>query len=202
MLHDDNTAGQTFELYGPKEYSTAEIAELVDREIIKHRRHLNVPKKLLKPMAHYLNKYLWWHTMSPDEVEREFIDQHIDPTAKTFKDLGIEPAELSNLTFHYLVCLTIVAIFQLLTKCRKHTEAHHSTTCRRRRSRRDGRRRSTCMFSMTSRAVHTRLFRLSSYTLLSFYIPIIYRPSASLRAPRCLAQACPSQPVPNIGTNT
>ena len=105
MLHDDTTAGQTFELYGPKNYSTAEIAELVDREIVKHRRHLNIPKAVLKPMAYYLNKLLWWHTMSADEVEREFIDQEVDPTAKTFKDLGIdETADLADLTFHYLVC--------------------------------------------------------------------------------------------------
>lgn len=103
MLHDDTTASETFELYGPKNYSTAEIAELVDREIIKHRRHINLPKAVLKPAAYWLNKLLWWPTLSADEVEREFIDQKIDPTAKTFKDLGIEPAELSNLTFHYLV---------------------------------------------------------------------------------------------------
>jgi NADH dehydrogenase (ubiquinone) 1 alpha subcomplex subunit 9 len=103
MLEDDNTASQTYELYGPRNYSTAEIAELVDKEIIKQRRHFNVPKRLLKPFAYYLNKYLWWHTLSADEVEREFMDQVIDKKAKTFKDLGIEPAELSNLTFHYLV---------------------------------------------------------------------------------------------------
>lgn len=106
MLHDDSTAGQTFELYGPKNYSMAEIAELVDREIIKRRRHINVPKTLLKPFAYYMNKLLWWNVGSADEIEREFIDQKIDPTAKTFKDLGIEPAELENLTFHYLVCPT------------------------------------------------------------------------------------------------
>ncbi|EHA18511.1 NADH-ubiquinone oxidoreductase 40 kDa subunit, mitochondrial [Aspergillus awamori] len=103
MLHDDSTVGQTFELYGPKNYSTAEIAELVDREIVKHRRHVNVPKAILKPLAHYLNKFLWWPTISADEVEREFIDQVIDPNAKTFKDLDIEPVELSTLTFHYLL---------------------------------------------------------------------------------------------------
>lgn len=111
MLHDDTTAGETFELYGPKNYSTAEIAELVDREIIKHRRHLNVPKFLLKPAAYYINKLLWWHAMSGDEVEREFINQKIDPDAKTFKDLGMEPAELSNLTFHYLVGRLVWLIF-------------------------------------------------------------------------------------------
>lgn len=107
MLEDDTTAGQTYELYGPTNYSTAEIAELVDREIIKRRRHINVPKLLLKPVAEALNRVLWWHTMSGDEIEREFIDQVIDPSAKTFKDLGIEPAELASLTFHYLVSVAI-----------------------------------------------------------------------------------------------
>ncbi|RFU24223.1 hypothetical protein B7463_g12121, partial [Scytalidium lignicola] len=102
MCYDDSTASQTYELYGPKNYSTAEIAELVDREIIKHRRHINVPKAILKPVAEILNQALWWPTLSADGVEREFIDQKIDPTAKTFGDLGIEPAELSSLTFHYL----------------------------------------------------------------------------------------------------
>lgn len=103
MLQNDDTASQTYELYGPKNYSTAEIAELVDKEIFKHRRHINIPKMALKPMANILNKALWWPTMSPDEIEREFIDQKIDKSAKTFKDLGIEPADISSLTFHYLV---------------------------------------------------------------------------------------------------
>ncbi|KAJ5125312.1 copper/iron-regulated glutamine amidotransferase [Penicillium atrosanguineum] len=103
MLHDESTVGQTFELYGPKEYSSAEIAELVDTEIVKERTRINVPKKLLKPFAFYLNKYLWWHTMSADEVEREHIDQVIDSEAKTFADLGMtELADLADLTFHYL----------------------------------------------------------------------------------------------------
>lgn len=103
MLQDDTTAEQTYELYGPKNYSTAEIAELVDREIIKRRRHINLPKNILKPVAGLLNKAIWWPVISADQVEREFIDQMIDPTAKTFKDLGIVPADISSLTFHYLV---------------------------------------------------------------------------------------------------
>jgi NADH dehydrogenase (ubiquinone) 1 alpha subcomplex subunit 9 len=105
MLQDDSTASQTYELFGPKNYSTAEIAELVDKEILKRRRHINVPKVILKPVANVLNKLLWWPVLSADEVEREFIDQVIDPKAKTFKDLGVEPADLANLTFHYLVSL-------------------------------------------------------------------------------------------------
>ncbi|GJC87353.1 NADH-ubiquinone oxidoreductase subunit, mitochondrial [Colletotrichum liriopes] len=102
MLYDDSTAGQTYELYGPQEYSMAEIAQFADREIFKKRRHINVPKSILKPVAGLLNKYLWWPTMSADEVEREFIDQEIDETARTFKDLGIEPGDISKFTYHYL----------------------------------------------------------------------------------------------------
>lgn len=113
MLNDDSTASQTYELYGPKNYSTAEIAALVDREIVKHRRHINLPKAVLKPVANLLNKALWWPVISADEVEREFVDQKIDTTAKTFKDLGIKPAELENLTFHYLQGYRSAAFYDL-----------------------------------------------------------------------------------------
>ena len=99
---DDTTAGETFELHGPTNYSMAQIANLSDKEIVKKRRHINVPKPILKFVAYYLNKYIYWPTTSADEVEQECLDQVIDKKAKTFKDLGIEPAELANLTFHYL----------------------------------------------------------------------------------------------------
>lgn len=102
MLHDDTTAAETYELYGPTEYTMAELNDLVEREAMKKRRHLNVPKAVMKPVAKYVNKLLWWPIHSEDEVEREFIDQYIDPQAKTFKDLDIEPVELSSLTFEYL----------------------------------------------------------------------------------------------------
>ncbi len=109
MLYDDNTAGQTFELYGPKNYSTEEIAEMVDREIYKKRRHLNVPKAILEPAAGLLNRLLWWPILSAEDVQKEFIDQKIDETAKTFADLGITPGDISNYTYHYLVRFPLFA---------------------------------------------------------------------------------------------
>ena len=99
MCEDDSTAGQTYELYGPKEYTMKEVSELVDREMIKKRRHINLPKTFLGT----LNKLLWWPVGSTDEVEREFLDQVIDKNAKTFKDLGIEPGDIANFTYQYLV---------------------------------------------------------------------------------------------------
>lgn len=106
MATDDSTAEQTYELYGPKNYSTAEIAEIVDQEVMRHRRHINIPKVFMKPTAKFLNSALYWPTNSADQVEREFIDQTIDPSAKTFKDLGIEPVELRSMAFDYVVSRT------------------------------------------------------------------------------------------------
>lgn len=103
MLYDDSTASQTYELYGPKEYSTEQISEMVDREIYKRRRHMNIPKALLKPIAGIANRVIWWNFLSADQVEREFMDQEIDKSAKTFKDLGIEPGDIADFTYHYLV---------------------------------------------------------------------------------------------------
>jgi NADH dehydrogenase (ubiquinone) 1 alpha subcomplex subunit 9 len=104
---DDTTASQTYELYGPENYSMAEMADVVDAEIIKHRRHINIPARLRKPVQKLMNKALWWPVGSEDQVEREFIDQVIDPSAKTFADLGIEPAELKSLTYQYLVSFAL-----------------------------------------------------------------------------------------------
>lgn len=102
MLYDDNTAAQTFELYGPKQYSTAQIAELVDREIFSQRRHINVPRRLLEPAAKLLNQVLWWPWMSAEQIQMEHVDQLIDEKAKTFKDLGIDPGDISKFTYHYV----------------------------------------------------------------------------------------------------
>ena len=103
MAEDDNTASQTYELYGPENFSMSEIAELVDKEIFKKRRHINLPKRIIQPSAKILNQLLYWKVLSGDEIEREFIDQQIDRTAKTFADLGMEAGNLRNFTFHYLV---------------------------------------------------------------------------------------------------
>jgi NADH dehydrogenase (ubiquinone) 1 alpha subcomplex subunit 9 len=133
IAYDDNTAGQTFELYGPKEYSMAEISALVDREMIKKRRHINLPKAVLKPFYATLNKLLWWPVGSADEVEREFMDQFIDKNAKTFKDLDLEPGDISAFTYKYLVSLVWSLIPRLadilMPVCSNTTAARHTMTC-------------------------------------------------------------------------
>jgi NADH dehydrogenase (ubiquinone) 1 alpha subcomplex subunit 9 len=153
---DDSTAGETFELYGPKQYSMKEISTMVDKEIMKTRRHINVPKPAIKAMLGVLNKALWWPVGSADQVEREFHDQFIDKNAKTFKDLDLVPGDIANFTYAYLVsCLVLhfEDIFHQSTDTFNSTTTavHHTTTslpCRRRRS---ARRRSTFTFWTTNR---------------------------------------------------
>jgi NADH dehydrogenase (ubiquinone) 1 alpha subcomplex subunit 9 len=113
MMYDDGTASTTFELYGPQRYSMHEIAALVDKEIVKKRTHINIPKAIRGRIVSLLNRLVYWPIGSADEVEREFIDQFIDPEAKTFADLGIEPAQLENLTFEYLVSMLVQIMIQL-----------------------------------------------------------------------------------------
>lgn len=102
MLHDDNTAAQTFELYGPKEYSMAQLSEMVDKEIVKKRRHVNIPESVAKPLFRYLNKALWWPVKTEQDVEREFYNHVIDPKAKTFADLDLTPIDIQTMTYEYL----------------------------------------------------------------------------------------------------
>ncbi|KAK3046180.1 Protein-lysine N-methyltransferase efm5 [Extremus antarcticus] len=110
---DDSTAGQTYELYGPKNYSLKEISELVDREIIKERRHINVPKRIMGPALDLMNKALWWPVGCKDMVEREFMDQFIDAKAKTFKDLDMEAGDIAAFTFKYLQAYRSSAYYDL-----------------------------------------------------------------------------------------
>ncbi|KAJ8608952.1 hypothetical protein MRB53_039391 [Persea americana] len=102
MCQDDSTAGQTYELYGPTPYTMSEQREIVAKEIVKVRPVVNIPQFLRKPVNTVLGKALWWTHVNSDQVTREFIDQSIDPLAKTFRDLGIEPCELTACTYEYL----------------------------------------------------------------------------------------------------
>jgi len=101
MAYDDSTASQTYELYGNREYAKYQVAHLIYRMILRERRRINVPKPIAKAAATVLNK-IWWPTYDPDEIEREFLNQKIDPTAKTFADLGITPSELDDMAYQYV----------------------------------------------------------------------------------------------------
>lgn len=106
MVYDDSTAGQTYELYGT-EYSYAEIREMI-HNITHHDGYILLlpytnadyyaPLQLLKLVA-WAKQFLYWKTTNPDQIQRHLIDQKVDPTAKTFADLGIKPTELPDVLF-------------------------------------------------------------------------------------------------------
>jgi NADH dehydrogenase (ubiquinone) 1 alpha subcomplex subunit 9 len=85
----------------------------------------------MTPIAQLMNKLVWYSVMSKDSVAREFIDQTIDPSAKTFKDLGIESTDLANFTYHYLVSYRSVVCLDSIANnlYSKHTVVHPTTTC-------------------------------------------------------------------------
>ncbi|EPS44611.1 hypothetical protein H072_1372 [Dactylellina haptotyla CBS 200.50] len=102
MSYDDSTAGQTYELYGPKEYTMGEVRDLVKLETRRGLTNYNIPKPIQK-LYRSGWEWVWWPLTSADEVEREFIDQQIDPTAKTFKDLGMDKVDdIADGMLHYI----------------------------------------------------------------------------------------------------
>ena len=102
MLQDDSTASQTYELYGPTLYSLREVYDICSREVLKRKPIINIPRSVRKPLSSLLARFLWFTETNPDLIEREFLDQEIDRSAKTFRDLGIEPVEMTACTYEYL----------------------------------------------------------------------------------------------------
>lgn len=99
--YDDSTVGKTYELYGPKEYSVAQVHAMVQEATQSELRQINLPKQVYQFISG-LTQHIYWPTICPDQVERMFIDQIVDETACTFQDLGIKPAVLDDLVLKYV----------------------------------------------------------------------------------------------------
>lgn len=108
---DDAHAGQTFELHGPEQLSFLQIRQMIhgitqDFATVGAFPYsfadYRVPVALLKFLA-LLGQFPYWRMQNPDQVQRLLINQHIDPSAKTFGDLGIDsPDRLVDLVFLYV----------------------------------------------------------------------------------------------------
>lgn len=99
--YDDSTTGKTYELFGPKEYTMADIQTIVAGATSNQQQVINLPKLLYVKFAE-LTQLIYWPTFAPDQVERMFLDQVVDKNAATFHDLGIEPAKLEDLVIKYV----------------------------------------------------------------------------------------------------
>lgn len=98
ICFDDSTVAQTFELYGPQKFTQKQIIDMVSETLRKEVRHIELPKALYQAYTK-ATQAIWWPTYSPDQVERQFLSQKIDPSAKTFNDLDLTPMELPDLMF-------------------------------------------------------------------------------------------------------
>lgn len=105
MCDADNTSmGQTFSLAGPRSYNYNELLVLIESLTFNKLRRvgLNVPKWALRT-ATKIGDLAWWQMLSPDEVERRFINDKPDaPGTLGFADLGIEPDTLDERAILYL----------------------------------------------------------------------------------------------------
>lgn len=123
--YNDSTAGKTYELYGPKEYAMEEIIQQIRDATFSDITTINIPKKLFKLIAD-LQQWIYWPTTSPDQVERMFMDQVIDPNAETFEHLGIKPQNLEDnvlsIVRHYRSYLTLRDSAETDKKRRKERE--------------------------------------------------------------------------------
>ncbi|KAJ1665604.1 Protein-lysine N-methyltransferase efm5 [Coemansia sp. RSA 1813] len=100
---NEETIGQTFELYNPKEYTRKEIIELVEFFIHEKVWHINVPSKLLRLVAQIAD-ILPYHYTSHHEVDLMSINEtpSTDKSIQTFTDLGIQPHTLELAALQYI----------------------------------------------------------------------------------------------------
>lgn len=109
--YNDGTAGHTYELYGPEKLSFYEIRQMVHGitqdfsqvgPFSYNHADYEIPMPLAK-LAAQLKQFLYWRQTNPDQVQRHVINQHIDPAALTFADLGISDlTQLADVLFSYV----------------------------------------------------------------------------------------------------
>jgi len=89
-LEDPATAGRVYELGGPKIYSFREVLELVQGEIRRKRRFVDLPFGLAAFQAKLMS-ILPNPPLTPDQVELLKSDNIVSSGALTLASLGITP---------------------------------------------------------------------------------------------------------------
>lgn len=109
--YDDTTVGKTYELYGPEKLSYREIREMIHGITQDFSQvgpfsykfaDYEIPLPLAKLVAE-LKQLAYWKLTNADQVQRHVINQVIDPSALTFKDLGMhDTTRLADVLFTYV----------------------------------------------------------------------------------------------------
>ncbi|MCH8215031.1 MAG: complex I NDUFA9 subunit family protein, partial [Proteobacteria bacterium] len=101
ILADPQTRGQVFELGGPTVYSFKKLMELMLAEIGRKRILVPVPFAIARMEAWFLEK-LPQPLLTRDQVRLLERDNVVSGKARTFQDLGIEPAAAETILPAYL----------------------------------------------------------------------------------------------------
>lgn len=101
-MHEQSTAGQTFDLVGPQKFNRAQLLNIIHKYSHQKPRVLYLPRPLKVLIAEIRRRTLYWHVpgWTVDEIIREDID-HIPSTVGPngenvlgWKDLqGMTPLE-------------------------------------------------------------------------------------------------------------
>ena len=96
ITQDTKTHSTTFNLPGPVTFNYAEMQKLVS--LFTFRPVSGAPE-VPKRIAMFLSKLsqrIWWPSLSPDEIERRFIDDVMVDAAQDWAALGVKPVEVEK----------------------------------------------------------------------------------------------------------
>lgn len=114
MDMDKTSRGQIYNLAGPKTYTNRELLNLMRPALGDSRfaaTSWHVPKPIMRSMAALTNKFLYWPTMTPDDIDRKYIDELTDRDVLRGKGMSVQesweavdiiPTEIEGLLALYL----------------------------------------------------------------------------------------------------
>jgi hypothetical protein len=99
MMHDNSTAGQTFDLAGPKTFTREDLLAFVEKYSYQKPKVVHLPKALKLFLAAIRNRVSYWHVpgWTPDEIVREHID-HVHSTVGPNGESVLGWTELPGMT--------------------------------------------------------------------------------------------------------
>jgi NADH dehydrogenase (ubiquinone) 1 alpha subcomplex subunit 9 len=96
ITQDTKIHSTTFNLPGPVTFNHAEMQKLIS--LFTFRPVSGAPE-VPKRVAVFLSKLsqlIWWPSLSPDEIERRFIDDVMVDAAQDWAALGVDPVEVEK----------------------------------------------------------------------------------------------------------
>jgi len=96
ISQDTKIHSSTFNLPGPVTFNHAEMQKLISLFTFRPVSGApEVPKRIAMFLSK-LSQLIWWPSLSPDEIERRFIDDVMVEAAQDWATLGVNPVEVEK----------------------------------------------------------------------------------------------------------